>query len=134
MKPKAKFHEYRSDLKLRARELRHNMTEPEKKLWYEFLRIAPLRFTRQKPVGRFIADFYCARRQLVIEIDGDTHFKPGAENRDERRTAQLELEGIRVVRFSNLEVMKNFDGVCERILQLLREDPGKPPGASRHPP
>jgi very-short-patch-repair endonuclease len=123
MKSKPRFHAYRPDLKLRARELRRNMTAAEAKLWYEFLRAAPLRFTRQKPLDRFIADFYCAGRQLAIEIDGDSHFDPQAERRDVSRTAALHAEGIRVLRFTNLEVMKDFGGVCERILQELQKIP-----------
>jgi len=123
MNTKPRFHAYRPDLKPRARELRRDMTAAEKKLWYEFLRAAPLRFTRQKPLGRFIADFYCAGRQLAIEIDGDSHFDPQAERRDVSRTTALQAEGVRVLRFTNLEVMKDFGGVCERILQELQEIP-----------
>jgi len=130
MKTEKRFHAYRPDLKLRARELRRNMTAPEKKLWHEFLRTAPLRFTRQKPLGSYIADFYCAGRQLAIEIDGDSHYEPRAAAKDMSRTVALQAEGIRVLRFTNLEVMENFGGVCERILEELQ----KPPGASRHPP
>jgi very-short-patch-repair endonuclease len=129
MNTKPRFHAYRSDLKLRARELRRNMTAPEKKLWYEFLRSAPLRFTRQKPLGQFVADFYCARRQLAVEIDGDSHFDSRAERKDTLRSAALRAEGIRVLRFTNLEVMRNFSGVCERILEELREEAGKSSGA-----
>jgi len=127
------FHPYRPDLKLRARELRRNITAPEKKLWYEFLRNAPKRFTRQKPLGNFIADFYCASCQLVIEVDGDSHFEPNATRRDRARTAALELDGVRVVRFTNLEVMRNFDGVRERILKALEEAPAKSPRPSGDP-
>jgi very-short-patch-repair endonuclease len=123
MKTAKRFHPYRSDLKLRARELRRNMTAPEKKLWYEFLRTAPLRFTRQKPLGSFIADFYCAGRQVAIEIDGDSHYEPHAARKDISRTAELRSEGVRVLRFTNLEVMKNFSGVCERILEELQKSP-----------
>jgi len=127
MKPATKFHHYRADLKLRARELRRNTTAPENKLWHQFLRNAPVRFTRQKPLGRYIADFYCASRQLAIEIDGDSHFEPHAESQDKFRTAALRFEGIRVLRFTNAEVMKNFEGVCEKILMVLKETPKKSP-------
>jgi len=103
------------------------MTAPEKKLWFEFLREAPLRFTRQKPLADFVADFYCAGRQLVIEIDGDSHFDPVAEKRDRIRTAALKDQGIQVLRFTNAEVMQNFETVCEIILEALRESPENPP-------
>ena len=133
MKSAKTFHRYRSDLKLRARELRRNMTAPEQKLWYQFLRDAPLRFTRQKPLGEFIADFYCASRQLAIEIDGDSHFEPRAAVQDRYRTAMLRSDGIQVLRFTNSEVMKNFSSVCEQILRVLQDTPKKSPRPSGDP-
>jgi len=80
----------------------------------------PQKFTRQKPLGEYIADFYCASRMLVIELDGDTHFTSSAENYDHRRTAALEARGIRVMRFTNLEVMQQFEAVCQRIEERLK--------------
>jgi len=74
-----------------------------------------------KRSGRYIADFYCAAARLVIEVDGDSHFSSGGEQYDERRTEMLELQGIRVIRFTNLEVMRQFEGVCARIEEALAD-------------
>ena len=114
-----RFIPYRGDLKPRARTLRRDPSLAERRLWYEFLRALPAKFTRQKPLGHYIADFYCASQLLVIELDGDSHFNDRAQRYDERRTAHLGAEGIRVLRFTNTEVMQNFEGVCARILQIL---------------
>lgn len=112
------FVSYRRDLKPRSQALRRDPSPAELKLWFEFLRDLPCEFTRQEPLGRYIADFYCASRQLVIEVDEDNHTDFG-QRYDEARTAWLELEGICVVRVTNLEVMQEFDGVCQRILNAL---------------
>jgi very-short-patch-repair endonuclease len=79
------------------------------------------RFTRQKPLGRYIADFYCARVRLVIELDGDSHFTERSERYDEGRTAELALNYIRIIRFTNSEVMEQFEGVCARIEEALAD-------------
>ena len=79
----------------------------------------PKKFTRQKPLGRYVVDFYCARRRLVIELDGDSHFTDQAERYDEARTHDLACLGITVLRFTNLEVMQQFDAVCARIEEAL---------------
>ncbi|HZQ75057.1 MAG TPA: endonuclease domain-containing protein [Burkholderiales bacterium] len=110
---------YRRELKPRARELRRECTGPERKLWYEYLRGSPHKFTRQKPLGRYIADFYCAEKRLVIELDGDSHFDRQGMQRDALRTSDLEASGVRIIRFTNLEVMQEFEGVCLRIEQAL---------------
>ncbi|HEX6318826.1 MAG TPA: endonuclease domain-containing protein [Burkholderiales bacterium] len=99
----------------KARNLRRDPTPAERKLWFEFLSTHPFKFTRQKPLGRYIADFYCAQVQLVIELDGDTHFIDSGARYDRGRTASLGREGIRVLRFNNAEVMDQFEGVCQRI-------------------
>jgi very-short-patch-repair endonuclease len=99
--------------------MRRDPTPAERKLWYEFLSTHPMKFTRQKPLARFIADFYCAQAKLVIELDGDTHYTAQAELYDDARTEALALQGIRVIRFTNLEVMQQFDGVCARINQSI---------------
>ena len=111
---------YRRKLKPRARELRRDPTPAERKLWYEFLSAHAEKFTRQKPLGRYIADFYCARKRLVVELDGDSHFTDEAVRRDEKRTRSLELEGIRIVRFTNAEVMTEFEALCGRIEEALK--------------
>jgi very-short-patch-repair endonuclease len=110
---------YRAGLKPRARSLRADPTPAERKLWYEFLSQLPEKFTRQKPLGRYIADFYCSRHALVIEVDGDSHYTENGQDHDKERTAALSLQGIRVVRFTNADVMQDFDAVCATILSVL---------------
>jgi very-short-patch-repair endonuclease len=109
----------RPRLTRRARELRREQTPAERKLWYEFLADLPQKFTRQKPLGGCIADFYCAQELLVIELDGDSHYLDGAAGYDSARTAALNARGIRVVRFANSDVMESFEGVCNAILAEL---------------
>jgi len=116
------FHPYRSDLKNRARALRRNMPAPEARLWHGFLRTLPVTVSRQKPLGGYIVDFYCARQQLAIEIDGDSHFSDEASQYDRARSAALARLGIRVVRFTNAEVMRNFEGVCLEIARAIGVD------------
>jgi len=113
---------YRKDLKPRARSLRSNATPAERKLWYEFLSGVPEKFTRQKPLGRYVADFYCSRLRLVIEVDGDSHFNERGESHDLLRTAELQSRGLEVLRFTNAEVMQEFATVCEAILRALSEN------------
>ena len=98
-----------------AKELRKNMTPWERKLWYAFLRGYPLRVQRQKAIGDYIADFYCAKAQLVIELDGGGHYTAQQQAQDLQRTKALEAMGLRVIRFCNLDIDRNFSGVCETI-------------------
>lgn len=110
---------YRKTLTRRAQALRRDPTPAEKKLWYEFLRDLPQKFTRQKPLGQYVADFYCSRHRLVIELDGDSHYTDRAERYDHARTAALGVLGVRVMRFANLEVTENFEAVCAAIAAAL---------------
>jgi very-short-patch-repair endonuclease len=114
---------YRKTLKTRAQSLRRDPTPAERKLWYEFLRDLPEKFTRQKPLGTYVADFYCSRHQLVIELDGDSHYVEKAQKYDEARTSVLGLQGIQVIRFANDDVMQNFEAVCAAILAVLKQSP-----------
>ena len=91
------------------------MTPWERKLWYEFLRNYPLRFQRQKAIGDYIADFYCAKAGLVVELDGGGHYEAPQAERDRERTRALEQMGLRVLRFCNLDVEQSFSQVCEWI-------------------
>lgn len=116
----ARFVSYARRLKPRARNLRRDPTPAERKLWYEFLRDLPEKFSRQKPLGRYIADFYCARHLLVIELDGDSHFTERGQSYDSVRTLALSARGLRIIRFTNAEVMQDFEGVCESVLRALR--------------
>ena len=105
----------------RAKALRKDPTPQERRLWYDFLRTYPIRFQRQKVIDSFIADFYCHKARLVIEIDGSQHYEPQEQDYDAQRTAALEKHGLLVVRFSNREINLQFPAVCERIDQLIRE-------------
>ena len=98
-----------------AKTLRKNMTRWERKLWYDFLRDYPVRFQRQKAIGNYIADFYCARARLVIELDGGGHYTTEQAGKDEMRTKDLESMNLTVVRICNLDIDRNFSGVCEYI-------------------
>ena len=98
-----------------ARELRKNMTPWERKLWYEYLSKYPVRFQRQKVIGDYIADFYCAKAKLIIELDGGGHYQPEQIQADTLRTEALEAMDLRVIRICNLDVDRNFRGVCEYI-------------------
>ena len=98
-----------------AKTLRNNMTPWERKLWYEFLRNYPIRFQRQKAIGNFIADFYCAKARLVIELDGDGHYTSEQAEKDKNRTKELENMNLTVLSICNLDIDRNFSGVCEYI-------------------
>lgn len=102
-----------------AREMRSGMTEPEKRMWYQCLQHLPHRFRRQRPLGPYIVDFYCANLKLVLEVDGESHYTSNGIAYDAERTAFLEELGLRVIRFSNHEVMCNIEGVKERLRQEL---------------
>ena len=91
-----RYHRYPRSLTKRAQDLRRDPTPAERKLWYELLRDLPQRFTRQKPIGRFVVDFYCQSRALVIEVDGDSHYDDEARRHDAVRTAELQARGLRV--------------------------------------
>ena len=107
--------EYNKTIIPRAKELRKNMTPQEKQIWYDFLAKYPVRFQRQKTIGNFIADFYCAKAKLVIEIDRSQHYTEDGIAYDTERTSILKDIGISVIRFSNLEIENNFDNVCRMI-------------------
>lgn len=98
-----------------ARRLRKEMTKEEKHLWYDFLRTYPIRFLRQKVLGKYVADFYSAEARLVIELDGSQHFDADNTLKDAERTAFLEKYGLKVIRIPNNEINGNFAGVCEHI-------------------
>ena len=122
MNPKRK---YNKDLIPLSQELRKNMTPAEKHLWYDFLKNHPKQFLRQKVLGKYIADFYCAEAKLVIEVDGKQHYtEEGLEN-DAQRTEFLKHYGITVIRFKNYQVRDKFKWVCRRIdeaLELSKEE------------
>ncbi len=104
-----------------ARELRKNMTKQERHLWYDFLRNYPVRFLRQKIIESYIVDFYCSKANLVIEIDGDQHYQDENIISDELRSKTLEKYNLKVIRFTNIDVDKNFEGVCNTIDNIVKE-------------
>ena len=110
---------YNKDNIPRAKQLRKNMTPWERKLWYEFLRAYPIRFQRQKAIGSYIVDFYCAKARLVIELDGGGHYEQEQQQKDSVRTAELESMNLTVLRICNLEIDRNFDGVCKHIDRIV---------------
>ena len=106
---------YNTALVARAKELRKNMTLAEKKLWYSYLKNFKFKVLRQRPIDHFIVDFYCPSLKLVIEIDWDTHFTDEGKAYDKERTARLESYGLKVIRFTNSQVLRNFEAVCEQL-------------------
>ena len=111
-----------------AKLLRRNMTKEERHLWYDFLRQHPARFSRQKVLGRYIADFYSAKAQLVIELDGSQHYEEQNAEQDAARTAFLEGYGLTVIRIPNNEVAQIFDGVCAYIDLVVQQSLSQPSG------
>ncbi len=104
-----------------ARALRRRMTKEESKLWYQFLRLYTPRFHRQYVIGEYIADFYCHQAMLVIELDGSQHYTPEEIQYDRKRTAYLQSQGLRVLRFSNLDVLRHFQDVCSAIDMAVKQ-------------
>jgi len=111
-----------------AKQLRKDMTKEERHLWYDFLRSYPVRFSRQKVLGKYIVDFYSAEAKLVIELNGAQHFEKENMARDAERTAFLEGYGLRVLRIPNNEVNRNFTGVCEYIDDACEQSLSQPDG------
>ena len=109
------------ELTRRARAMRREMPEPELRLWLQLraTRFEGVKFRRQKVVGRYIVDFAANDPGLVVELDGDTH--AFQEDYDRERTRFLEGEGYRVVRYTNLEVMQNLDGVLVHLAGVIKE-------------
>ncbi len=102
-----------------AQHLRRNMTKEERHLWYVFLKKLPVTVNRQKNIGNFIVDFFIAKNRIVIELDGAGHeMSDNAEN-DAIRDCELNKLGITVLRYKNEDINKNFDMVCEDILEHL---------------
>ncbi len=96
------------------------MTPHERKLWYLFLRTYPVKIYKQRIIGSFIVDFYCASARLVIEIDGSQHYEGAGQQYDAERTAVLAKEGLQVLRFSKREIDREFTRVCQAIDYAIR--------------
>lgn len=111
----------RKQLTTLSKILRCNMTKEECHLWYDFLKALPVPVYRQKVIGPYIVDFYCARAKLVIELDGSQHNRAQAQEKDFVRDEYLQSLGILVLRYSNLAVRKSFPLVCEDICRHIDE-------------
>ncbi len=115
---------YKKELIPFAKELRANMTPQENRLWYCFLKNYPIRFQRQKAIKSFIADFFCHKAGLIIELDGSQHYTEDGMVRDSERTAILSEFNLEVIRFSNCDVDDNFEGVCFKIDDIVSKKLG----------
>ena len=114
------FTGYNKNLKKASQKLRKEMTPQEKHLWYDFLKNYPIQFYRQRPIYKFIADFYCAKAKLVIEIDGSQHYSEEGMEYDSIRSEIINKFGVEVIRFSNCDIDNNFEGVCMTIDKTVR--------------
>ena len=119
------FTGYNKNLKKASQELRKGMTPQEKHLWYDFLKNYPVQFYRQRPIYKFIADFYCAKAKLVIEIDGSQHYSEEGLEYDKLRSEIINKYGVEVIRFSNYDIDNNFEGVCMTIDKTVSERMGE---------
>ena len=104
-----------------AKELRHDMTQQERKLWYMFLRKYPVRIYKQRIIGHYIADFYCSTAKLVIELDGSQHYSDEGLLSDQKRTEYLKSIGLEVIPFTNEQIDHQFDDVCYAIDRMIKE-------------
>ena len=111
----------RSAQKSRRQDLRANLTEPEKRLW-QAIRGKQLgaKFRRQHGIGPYIADFYCPECNLVIELDGDSHFDAKAMVYDQVRDSFMRSSGVQVLRFTNIQVMQELDAMLEVVRRALK--------------
>ncbi len=116
-----KYTAYNKNLLTSARELRKTMTPQENHLWYDFLKNYPVKIYKQRPIGTYIADFYCSKAGLIIEIDGSQHYTDDGKKYDENRTEVINQFGVDVIRFSNYDVNTNFEGVCSVIDREIKK-------------
>ena len=104
-----------------AKSLRKNMTKEERHLWYDFLRDYPIRFLRQKVIDNYIIDFYCHSARLIIELDGSQHYEEEGLIKDKIRTTNIEKRNLLVIRIPNIEITRNFIGMCQYIDDIVKE-------------
>ena len=116
---------YKNSLKKYAKELRKRMTDAEIRLWGR-LRLHQLngyRFQRQRIIGNYIVDFYCPAAKLVIELDGGQHYAESQQSADSKRDDFLKSKGLRVLRFSDTDVLKDTDAIMEEIMRHVEKNP-----------
>ncbi|MBM2817075.1 MAG: hypothetical protein HW421_3837 [Ignavibacteria bacterium] len=124
---------YNKNLKENARRLRKNLTKAEVVLWLKLKnkQLNGLQFYRQKPIGNYIVDFYCSKAKLVLELDGGQHYSDEGKSLDEVRNKFLDSVGLKVLRFSNNDVMNNIEGVIKKIestfIEIISENKKIPP-------
>jgi len=109
-----------SDLTQNAKKLRKSMTKEERHLWFDFLKNLSVTVNRQKVIGDYIVDFYIAQAKLAIELDGSQHYDEKGMPTDVTRDSFLIGQGLTVLRFSNLDIQRNFKGICENILSYIQ--------------
>jgi len=113
-------------LKALARNLHSSATRHENRLWYEFLRNYPRPFNRQMVIKDYIAGFYCAKARLVAPLDGSQHYTEDGISRDAAREDAMNSLGLEVLRFSTLDIDRNFAGACEAIDLAVQRRAAKP--------
>ncbi len=113
---------HKSNLTNNAQILRKNMTPEERHLWYDFLKKLPITVKRQYNIENYILDFFIPSAKIAIELDGSQHYEPEARSADKERDNRLSLYGIKVLRYNNLDIKKNFEGVTSDILKNLNMD------------
>ncbi len=109
------------ELKEYAQSLRRNMTKEEKHLWYDFFKKLNLVVNRQKVINNYIVDFCIPSAKLIIELDGSQHYEPENKEYDKQRDDFLKSQGYTVLRYTNFDINRNFDGVCFDILKYIEQ-------------
>ena len=104
-----------------SQRLRKEMTKEERHLWFDFLKDLPITVNRQKVIGRYVVDFYCAEADLVIELDGSQHFEQDGLTDDKKRDEYLRSKGLEVVRYPNNQINEDFEAVCVDILNRVEK-------------
>lgn len=115
------MYNHKKELVANAQNLRKNMTDEEKHLWYDFLKNLPVTINRQKNIGNYIVDFLISSSNLVIELDGSQHWNEENKENDKKRDEYLKKTELTVLRYSNKEINENFDGVCADILKHIKK-------------
>ena len=116
------IYKYNKNLISTSQKLRKEMTREEKHLWYDFLKRLPFTVNRQKNIGNYIVDFYISSKNTVIEIDGSQHNREKNRALDEIRDFDLQMLGLKIIRYTNLDINRNFDLVCKDLLKKLEVD------------
>lgn len=124
--------EYNNKLVSNSQNLRRNMTKEERHLWYDFLKILPVVVNRQKVIGNYIVDFYCASSNIVIEVDGSQHYEELGIAKDIARDEYFSKKGIKVLRYSNRDINTKFKVVCQDIYNHIMTPHPSPQSGNRY--